>query len=337
MIIEDPSNFNKEENKVDVSIIIVNYKSWSDLQNCLNSLNKIHQKTFSFETIVIDNCSNDGKLIDFSKKHENVLFFENSGNNGFSNGCNTGANKSSGEYLLFLNPDTIVSTEALEKMFITLKENSNYGIVSCSQTNTNGRLEDSIRIFPQMFTLFGLSRAVFRLVNDRYKTIVTSEEKKIFPDWVSGSTIFISKLWFNKIGKWNEDYWMYFEDVDLCKKVTDLGGEVCLLKDVSIIHNHGGASRINVITTALTKSQVLISRHIYVNTHFSGISKNISQILLVSQNVFSKLILGFLGFIFFFLPKLNIQYHLLINMKNYYYQALKNKSWLSFRSTQFLK
>jgi hypothetical protein len=337
MIIEDPSNFNKEENKVDVSIIIVNYKSWSDLQNCLNSLNKIHQKTFSFETIVIDNCSNDGKLIDFSKKHENVLFFENSGNNGFSNGCNTGANKSSGEYLLFLNPDTIVSTEALEKMFITLKENSNYGIVSCSQTNTNGRLEDSIRIFPQMFTLFGLSRAIFRLVNDRYKTIVTSEEKKIFPDWVSGSTIFISKLWFNKIGKWNEDYWMYFEDVDLCKKVTDLGGKVCLLKDVSIIHNHGGASRINVITTALTKSQVLISRHIYVNTHFSGISKNISQILLVSQNVFSKLILGFLGSIFFFLPKLNIQYHLLINMKNYYFQALKNKSWLSFRSTQFLK
>ena len=327
-------NKNDSESK-DVSIIIVNYKSWNHLDNCLLPLEKIKGINFSLEVIVVDNFSNDGKIEDFSKKYIKTTFIENSGNNGFANGCNIGAKNSNGKYLLFLNPDAIASEEAILKMLKASKENSNYGIVSCSQVNSKGKAEDSIRIFPNFLTLFGVSRAIYRKINKKYKEIVNSKEIRIFPNWVSGSTVFISAAWFDKIKGWNEDYWMYYEDVDLSKKVFNLNGKVVLLKNAQIIHNHGGASRLNVKTSALTKSEVLMSRHVYVNTHFKGITKYISQLLLILQTVFSKLILGIIGVILFFIPKLNVQWYLLVNMIKYYISVLMNRTWLSKRSTQF--
>ncbi|CAA0179523.1 glycosyltransferase [Tenacibaculum maritimum] len=327
----------KEKQEVDVSIIIVNYKSWKHLRNCLPPLEQINTADFSLEVIVVDNYSDDGKLAAFSKEFTRTKFVENSGNNGFANGCNVGAKNSNGKYLLFLNPDAIASKEAISKMLITSKKHPNYGIVSCSQVNSQGKPEDAIRIFPNLFTLFGVSRAVYRRISKGYKHIVNSKESIIFPNWVSGSTIFISRDWLDRIGGWNEDYWMYYEDVDLSKKVTDLKGKVALLKNAQIIHNHGGASRINVKTAALTKSEVLISKHIYVNTHFSGLTKYISQFLLVTENLVGKLVLGGLGFILFFIPKLSVQWFILVNMVSYYLLAIQKRTWLSKRSINFKK
>ncbi len=244
----------------DISIVIVNYKSWKHLKNCLDALTHFKQKKFTFEVVVIDNNSNDGKLKEFSEKYTQFRFIENSGNNGFANGCNLGAINSAGKNMLFLNPDTIANEDAIDKMSTCLSNNENYGIVSCNQLNNNGSFEDVDRIFPGPFTLFGITRAIYRLLAKETK----QDEENIFPDWVSGSVVCISRKWFQKINGWNEDYWMYFEDVDLCKKVRDANGEVVLLKNVNIIHNHGGASRININTSKITKSEVLISKHVYI-------------------------------------------------------------------------
>ena len=325
------------KDKKDVSIIIVNYKSWKDLKNCLEPLVNIESIKFSFETIVVDNFSNDGKLEDFSKDFKTITFIQNSGNNGFANGCNVGAEYSNGEYLFFLNPDTLVDEKAIEELLETAKNNSDYGIVSCNQKNIEGREEEKIRIFPRLITLFGFTRALYRRMSSKYKQVINSKESVIFPDWVSGSVVFISKKWFEKINKWNEDYWMYFEDVDLSKKVSDNNGKVALLKNVDIIHNHGGASRINIKTSALTKSEVLISRHIYISTHFKGISKFISQLLLIIQTLVIKTILGTLGLIFCFIPKAAVQWYLFVNMIKYYLSSIISGTWLSVRSMNFNK
>ncbi|TCI95031.1 glycosyltransferase [Tenacibaculum sp. M341] len=330
--------FNLPDNRkaIDVSIVIVNYKSWKYVDNCLRTIKNIKSDSFSLEVLVVDNFSNDDRLVDFSKEHSEVIFIQNTGNNGFANGCNVGAKNAVGNSLLFLNPDTLVNEDAIEKMLSKVKDEPDFGIVSCSQQNSKGKSEDSIRIFPKFSTLFGLTRAVYRLLNNDYKQISKSTSNIIFPDWVSGSTVFISKEWFQKINAWNEDFWMYFEDVDLCKKVTDKGGKVALLKDAFIVHDHGGASRINVKTAALTKSEVIFSRHVYVDTHFKGVKKHIAQLLLVLKNVFGKLLLGILGFVLFFIPKLNIQFYLLVAITKYYLDVLKYRTWLSKRSTKFL-
>lgn len=96
-----------------------------------------------------------------------------------------------------------------------------------------------------------------RIANDfaKNRTIV-------YPQWVSGSVIFIRHYDFKQSGGWNEQFWMYCEDIDLCKRASSRGGKIALLQNVDIIHDHGGNSRINLVTTALTKSEVYISRHV---------------------------------------------------------------------------
>ena len=81
---------------VDISIVIVNYKSWNDLKDCLQSIITINSSKFTLETIVVDNQSNDGRLEEFKTLFPSILFIENSGNNGFANGCNLGASNAKG-------------------------------------------------------------------------------------------------------------------------------------------------------------------------------------------------------------------------------------------------
>ena len=318
-------SFNVDSIQKDVSIIIVNYKSWKHLKNCLDAITHFKQDNFSFEVVIVDNKSNDGKLKEFSAEYSQFKFIENSGNNGFANGCNLGAIHSVGKNMLFLNPDTIASENAIYKMSTCINENENYGIVSCNQLNNNGTFEDVDRIFPGGLTLFGITRAIYRLFAKETK----QDDEKIFPNWVSGSVVFISRKWFQKINGWNEDYWMYFEDVDLSKKVRDLDGEVVLLKDVNIIHNHGGASRINIKTASITKTEVVISKHVYIRNHFTRFKRKFLLFLLVLSTFISKLIGAILGVVFFFIPKLKLNLYLFIELIRYYYQSYKFGTWLS--------
>lgn len=319
---------------INISIVIVNYKSWQHLTNCLVSLEKIDAKDFNFEVIIIDNCSEDGLLSEFKIRYPNFKFIENSGNNGFANGCNLGVKNSSGDYLLFLNPDTIVSNIPILKMFQFLKKNSKYKMVSCKQKNKNGSYEKINRLFPDLSTLFGFFRAVKNIFSISNKT---SYEKVIKTDWVSGAVILISKNWFDKVNGWNEDYWMYYEDVDLSKKVKDLGGEIGLLSDTEIFHNHGGASRKNSKTAIITKTEVIISKHVYFNTHFSGFKHFVIQFLLVLNIFISKFILSIIGIFFFFIPKLKRNIYLFREINKYYIAAWTNKTWLSKRSVNYPK
>jgi len=318
---------------IHISIIIVNYKSWKHLRNCLESL-QFQSKAFTFEIVVVDNQSNDGKLETFRQEFSHVHFVENSGNNGFANGCNVGAKNAQGDYLLFLNPDTLANQEAILRMWGFAKKNHTVGIVSCLQKKSNGGYEKSIRIFPSFFTLFGLTRAIYKAFN---KNKFQSEDQILYTNWVSGSVVFISKEWLSQIGGWNEDYWMYYEDMDLCKRVHLSNGKVALLTSVEVIHNHGGASRINFETTSLTKTQVLISRHVYVQNHFKGLERFASQLLLVLNNLVIKLLLATLGIFLFFVPKMRLEQHIFAKIFRYYLQSLRRRTWLSNRSLNYIR
>ncbi|WP_299668966.1 glycosyltransferase family 2 protein [uncultured Polaribacter sp.] len=314
--------------KFNISIIIVNYKSWKPLELCLKSIAEISSSNLKLETIIIDNCSNDHRLNDFKKKFSDFSFFVNSGNNGFANGCNLGAKKASGEYLLFLNPDTIVTEAPIYKMVRYLEANINFGIVSCQQKNETS-FEKTHRFFPDFHTLFGFLRAL----NKNYLfNKIKKKDEVLFPDWVSGAVVCISRRWFDKINGWNEDYWMYFEDVDFSKKVRNSGGEVALLTDTEIIHNHGGSSRINIKTAVTTKTEVIISKHVYIRNHFTGIKHFILQFLVVSTTFFSKLIIALLGLIFFFILKFRLDLFLFFKVLKYYIFAIINQTWLSDKS-----
>lgn len=314
---------------IDISIVIVNYKSWNHLEKCVNSIQKILFENLIIEIIVVDNFSNDDQLQSFKKTFSKVNFIVNTGNNGFANGCNLGAKNAKGNYLFFLNPDTIISKDPILKMHSFLIENEDFGIVSCNQKNSDGSYEKNVRFYPKLNTLFGFLRTINK---KKLKSKKKNKSNVIYPEWVSGAVVFISKKWFDKVNGWNEDYWMYFEDVDLSKKVTDLGGKIALLTNTEINHNHGGTSRVNLNTTSITKTEVVISKHVYLSNHFKGFNHFLLQFLVLLNNLFEKLILAFFGLIFFFIPKLRLKLYLFINLIKYYFVSLKYNTWLSTKS-----
>lgn len=320
----------------DISVIIVNYKSWSHLQKCLNSLIEINSQKFSFEVIVVDNHSDDGQLETFKIDFKSVKFIENTGNNGFANACNFGVAQAKGTHLLFLNPDTIANEMALEQLIQTSKLQPDYGIISCQQVDENGKLNNHDKLFFSPSRMFGSFRFFYKIFHQSELNQRFNQSKEVvFPDWVSGSVVFMSRTWFNKINGWCEDYWMYYEDVDLSKKVTDAGGKIVLLKNVNIIHAHGGSTRINVKIKALTKSEVIISRHVFIHKYFKGLTCFVMQSLTIVYQIVINFLMGLIGIIIFFKPKFRVYYYLAINIFTYYLGLPFKHQWLSLRSVNY--
>ncbi|OYU94017.1 MAG: hypothetical protein CFE21_18055 [Bacteroidetes bacterium B1(2017)] len=318
-----------------LTIIIVNYKSWGILKRNLDLLASYTFEKLSLEVIVVDNFSNDGNFVPFQSDFPQFNIIENTGNWGFAHGCNLGAKHANGEILLFLNPDTLAPKESLEKMFFAYMENPQIGILSCKQSEKPSSYQ---KISPSIFTLFGLQRSLYKLIfPQKFKetNCQTCQCEAVSPDWISGSVVMISRAWYNRVGGWNTDYWMYSEDVEFSKKVKDSGGLLLLLCNVNIVHEHGGASRINVETSALTKTEVIISQHVYIQNNFSQIQKIPSQMLLIINTLVFKSVLGIIGVFLFFLPKARVQFFILKNCVKYYFSAIIHRTWISPKSEKF--
>jgi len=319
---------------MDVSIIIVNYNSWVVLSNCIESILNLNT-ALNTEIIVVDNKSTNDLFLQYQKKFPTVKWISNSGNNGFANGCNLGAANANGDYLFFLNPDTKLKTGVLEH-FTAIYHKENIGILSCLQTNSKDSFHKYNLLFPKSLRFFGVLRSLERVFKKKQLTEHFKETAtRSYPDWISGSAIFISKDNFDLIEKWNEDYWMYFEDVDLCKKTQDNNLLCVITKEVSLFHLHGGASRVNPKTKAITKSEVIKSRHVYIANHFSPANQQWLHTLLMTNNMFSVGIFAILSFPLFFLKKLKVNRYKFLELYRYYNTALKHKTWLSYRSTNF--
>lgn len=323
---------------MDISIIIVNYRGWKALDACLASIDTIDCKTFSFEVIVVDNFSNDGQFTFFKQKYSKFKFIENSGNNGFSNGCNFGASIAEGNHFLFLNPDTKLTLSALLILLQTTVSHPKIGVLSCLQINENDVFYKQHNLFPAFGRFFGISRSLFRNWN---KTILekrfNNNDDLFYPDWVTGAVVFISRDWFNAIKGWNEDYWLYFEDVDLCKKINKIGGKVAVTRKATIFHQHGGASRLNVKTKALTKTEVIISKHVYISNQFSSSLQLYLQSLLIFGVLIEKIFLSVLSLFLFFIPKLKVNRLMVTNLFIYYLNVLQRQTWISPRAMNYLK
>jgi GT2 family glycosyltransferase len=316
----------------DLSIIIVCYKGWARLNKCLEALQTYSGKSFLTEVIVVDNKSDDNTINDIISKFPEFKFIHNNVNGGFANGSNLGAANASGEYLLFLNPDTVAPENEVRKLLSLARQNDDFTILSCKQINENNRESVATGQYPSFLNLTGFMRSVFRSP----KPPVSSEDPDIiFPDWVSGSVVMIKRNNFARLGGFDEDFWMYFEDVDLCRRAVLTGGKIAFSRAPVIEHNHGGSSRINLQTTALTKTEVNISRHVYISKHKSGPERILIQAFLVLNNLISGGLMALIGLLFFFNPKIFSRFLIFMKLLGYYKSALLRASWISPRSVNF--
>ena len=311
----------------DLSIIIVTYKAWDRLRKCLESISSFTGDKFSFEVVVVDNNPDDQAINEIKRYFNRFRFIHPGVNGGFAYGNNAGSQIARGKYLLFLNPDTVVSETAVGKLLDAAMSDQDFSILSCRQTDEAGNETRVAGKFPSLNSLTGFQRAFSKLFDGGIK--MDYHRGAIEPaDWVSGSVIMIRSSLYRSLGGFYEGFWMYYEDVDLCKRAADAGGKTGYLRNATIEHNHGGSSRIDLKTTSITKSEVKISQHLYVSRHFKRAEKFVAQLFLIVNNLVTGIVLAAVGLIFFFIPKLFVNTLIFLRLVKYY-TAPPRRSWIS--------
>ena len=250
---------------ISLSIIIVNYRCWSRLDECLKSIDS--QDVNGIEVIVVDNHSNDGKGKDFCNAHPQVKFIFQDTNAGFAQACNRGAKEAKGEWVLFLNPDTILPANILSPLLDRVKQEPSWKLIGIKQLNDHGKNTHPYGVFLKWWNVLPSIRSLQQLLNPSKSKQRWGKDAVSYPDWISGSFVLIRKTNFEELGGWDERFWMYYEDMDLSKRAADKGWLRVMYNELVCTHSHGGSSRINPETKAITKTAVIISAIKYLKKY----------------------------------------------------------------------
>jgi GT2 family glycosyltransferase len=229
-----------------VSIIIVTYNSEKEIINCINSLLP-QLNDFDGEIIIIDNDSND-KTISFIKDidSKSISIIQNKENFGYTKANNQGVKNVKGDYILFLNPDTIVPNSTIKNLLDEIKDDKNLGVMAPQLRFPDGEIQNSCRRFPRrrdiLYDSIGLSKIFNNSKEFNYWKMGDFDHKKSsLVDQPAGAALLIPKMIFDEIGLLDEQFPMFFSDVDLCKRIWDAGYNVQYTIKSFIIHK-GGAS-----------------------------------------------------------------------------------------------
>ncbi len=261
-----------------LSIIIVNYRSWDCLENCLDRLAE-ESPGGDWEVIVVDNHSDDGRLEAFARQYPEVRFDEAPSNGGFGYGCNRGARLANGNLFLFLNPDVIPEPGSIEALCALKAAEPQVAILSAGQVDGKGRWRKVFDVFPNRLTWFRTTKFILRrLFPGKYPDPRKSFAGLLDCDWVSGSVFMVGRDDFTRLGGWRPDYWMYVEDTDFCLRARRAGLRVALAGDVRMMHAHGGASRQNFQISVLTRTEAAISKHVFVQLNYSGLNRVVNHL-----------------------------------------------------------
>ncbi len=244
-----------------LSIIIVSWNVKDDLLRCLASL-KENPPSEPFEQIVVDNMSTDGTVDTVRSRHPEVTLIENRENAGFAMANNQGMELSTGQYVLLLNPDTVVHPGSLDLLIRFLDDNPDVGACGPKLLNDDGSAQASVRRFP---TFRGVlySHTVCRLLGlfrPQYREWMMKDfgyDKQTDVDQIMGAAMMVRNSVIEEVGRLDADFFMYFEEVDWCYRIKQTGRRIVFLPDAVITHLGGRSSsqaplkRIMMLTSLL--------------------------------------------------------------------------------------
>lgn len=213
-----------------LSIIIVNFQSQYFLKKCLLSLKKQLKKDF-FEVLLINNDTVPFEKNLFSGLSFPVFPIQAPKNIGFGSACNLAVKKAQGKYLFFLNPDSFLFDNSLEKALDFLEKNPKIALVG-----------GKIILFPQKISQPWTSGGKTTFLKILFRNTFNAPWKKKHPisvDWISGTALLIKKTIFDKVKGFDEKFFMYFEDQDLCLRIKKEGFQIFFLPFFSVGHFNG--------------------------------------------------------------------------------------------------
>ena len=239
---------------MNLSIIILTYKDTELLKQCLASIFKADLK-LDYEIIIVDNGSSDPS-IDELKSFERVKLIKSAKNLGFSGGNNLGLKKAQGDYILILNPDVMIVPGGIEKMIEFLKTNHRVGLVGPKLINEDGSLQYSCRKFYKFLTLLYRRTFLGKLFfgakeSERILMQNVSHDDDMPVDWLLGACFLTTREAIAKVGLLDERFFLYYEDMDWCRRfwVADL--QVYYLANTKFVHLYKRDSASKIINLAL--------------------------------------------------------------------------------------
>ena len=274
-------------NNQDVSIIFVNYKT-KDLT--INAIKSVIEKTegIDYEIFVVDNNSSDGSIEAIEKEFPSINIIKNPVNAGFGAANNLAIRQAKGKYILCLNTDTLLINNAIKVMFdfMEKEENKNVGACGCNLYDSDFKPVMSYAAFPNFWNCLSVSwilKKIFPIFRN-HKEVINIKEV----DFITGADIFLRKSVLEEVGIFDEQFFMFCEEVDLCYRIKKAGYKRVIVPDSKIIHLEGKSSKNFWNNSKMrVKSKYLYSR------------KNQSKLVLYGMK-FSYLLMHTIAFIFTF-------------------------------------
>jgi len=230
----------------DVSVIVVSYHCRDDVLACVDSvLTGVFDHTL--EVLVVDNGSTDGTVGALRGEFPEVTVLEMGVNAGFARANNRGIAASTGRHVLVLNPDTIVEAGALDLMIDWADDHPWAGVVAPALVYPDGRDQQTARSFPTpAAAVFGRRSPLTRwFPENRWSTQFLSGrdhqgDEPFQVDWVSGACMLVPRLVIDEAGGFDEDFFLYWEDADWCRRIADAGFQTWVVPKAHVVHDEGG-------------------------------------------------------------------------------------------------
>ena len=248
-----PTQATSDPNRPDFSFVIVSYNVAVLLEECLKSILERPEDGLQVEIIVVDNDSQDGSPALVRQQFPGVLLIENKENYGFPRGCNQGSRHASGRYIFFLNPDARLEPGALKTLADFMEANSACGIAGPMIRYPDGSMQSNRRRFPGPGLAF-----VESTVLERYRPFKNMQALRRFGledispnkaqpvDWLVGAAFAVRQEVITQIGGLDEQFFMYSEELDFCRRAKLAGWQVWYTPAATVIHQEGQSSKQDV-------------------------------------------------------------------------------------------
>jgi N-acetylglucosaminyl-diphospho-decaprenol L-rhamnosyltransferase len=245
-----------------VDVVVVAYNSGDQLRGCVEELS--HDP--AIQVVVVDNASSDESVEIVADLEVQVVELEQ--NLGFGGGCNAGWRTSSSPYVLFLNPDARMSPDDVLRL-VDVIERTGAGAVAPRIVDESGCLEWSLRRFPEVRSIFGQAVFAHRI----FPSLGWADEVIREPDryehegpcdWASGASLLVPRALLERLGGFDDGFFMYCEDVDLCRRIWEAGYGVVYSPSIVCMHAGGASAPRWRLLPVLAKSRIR-----YARKHFS--------------------------------------------------------------------
>lgn len=232
---------------MDISVVIVNYNVRYFIEQCILSVIDA-SKNLKIEIIIVDNNSTDASCVFLQENYPNVYLITNKENVGFSKANNQGVAVSKGKYVLILNPDTVIAEDTLDLIYAFAERKQNLGILGVKLLDGSGKfLPESKRGIPTPSVSFNKLFGISTNQTGKYYAAHLQENESGVVDVLVGAFMFLKREVYDEVNGFDEDYFMYGEDIDLSYKVLNKGYQNYYFSDTKVIHYKGESTKKDIV------------------------------------------------------------------------------------------